>query len=321
MDKILEWQGVCRDFSMRRGVFDPRTIRVKAVDGVTLSLHHGETLGLVGESGCGKSTLARMTMGLLTPTSGEIRLDARPLLSWTARERARRIQMVFQDPFSSLDPRQTVGSSIGEPLRIAAAAEGKTLSRIEVQEKIADLLLQVGLLPEYGARYPHEFSGGQRQRVAVARALAPRPAALVCDEPVSALDASVQAQVLNLLKEVQEKNGLSFLFISHDLGVIDFMSDRVAVMYLGKIVELGSRDDIFAHAAHPYTQALLDAAPSRERQRVKSLLTGEIPSPLFPPQGCAFHPRCHRARALCRKTPPPEIFLSDQRLVRCHFPL
>lgn len=321
MDMVVEWQDVCREFSVRRGIFDPRTVQVKAVDAFTLSLLPGETLGLVGESGCGKSTLARMTMGLLQPTSGEIRLKNQTLLSWTAQERARLIQMVFQDPFSSLDPRQTVGSSIAEPIRLAAAAEGKTLSQAELRENVAELLLQVGLLPEYGKRYPHEFSGGQRQRVAVARALASKPEVLVCDEPVSALDASVQAQVLNLLKDVQERQGLSSLFISHDLGVIGFMSDRVAVMYLGKLVEVSPREELFTHAAHPYTQALLDAAPSRERRGPKALLSGEMPSPLSPPQGCAFHPRCPHTRALCRETPPPERFLSDRRFVRCHFPL
>ncbi|WP_298068046.1 oligopeptide/dipeptide ABC transporter ATP-binding protein [uncultured Mailhella sp.] len=321
MDVLLEWRDVCREFSVRRGLFDPRSVRVKAVDGVSLSLLPGETLGLVGESGCGKSTLARMTMGLLPPTSGEIRLEERPLFSWTALERARRIQMVFQDPFSSLDPRQSVGASIGEPIHLAAATEGRPLSRAELRKRVDELLGQVGLLPEHAERYPHEFSGGQRQRVAVARALGPAPRVLVCDEPVSALDASVQAQVLNLLKDVQESRGLSYLFISHDLGVIGFMSDRVAVMYLGRIVELAPREELFAHAAHPYARALLESAPSRERRGAGRLLSGEMPSPLAPPPGCAFHPRCPQARALCREIPPPEITLSDQRFVRCHFPL
>ena len=323
MDALLEWHDVCREFSVRRGMFDPRSVHVKAVDGVSLSLQPGETLGLVGESGCGKSTLARMTMGLLPPTSGEIRLEGRPLFSWMASERARRIQMVFQDPFSSLDPRQTVGASIAEPIRLAAVTEGKTLSRGEVRDRVQDLLGQVGLLPEHMERYPHEFSGGQRQRVAVARALGPQPGALVCDEPVSALDASVQAQVLNLLKDIQERRGLSYLFISHDLGVIGFMSDRVAVMYLGRLVEIAPREELFTHAAHPYTHALLAAAPSRDpgRRGKGPLLAGEMPSPLCPPAGCAFHPRCPHARALCREEVPPCVFLSDQRLVRCHFPL
>ncbi len=320
---LLEWQNVCREFSVRRGMFDPRSVRVKAVDGISLSLLPGETLGLVGESGCGKSTLARMTMGLLPPTSGEIFLEERPLSSWTVLERARRIQMVFQDPFSSLDPRQTIGASIGEPIDLAAKAEGRTLSKAELQGHVQDLLEQVGLLPGHMNRYPHEFSGGQRQRVAIARALGPKPNAIVCDEPVSALDASVQAQVLNLLKDVQEQRGLSYLFISHDLGVIGFMSDRVAVMYLGRLVELAPGRELFEHAAHPYTQALLAAAPVRnpERRGDGNVLHGEPPSPLSPPPGCAFHPRCPHVRPLCREEDPPCVRISSHRLVCCHFPL
>ena len=323
MEALLELKGVSREFAVRRGMFDPRPASVRAVNEVSLSLMPGETLGLVGESGCGKSTLARMAVGLLPPSSGEIRLCGRNLSDWTALERASRIQMVFQDPFSSLDPRQTVGSSIGEPLMLAARAKGQPLGRAELRRHVCEILARVGLQAEHFGRYPHEFSGGQRQRVAVARALIASPDILVCDEPVSALDASVQAQALNLLKDMQESMGLSCLFISHDLGVIGFMSDRVAVMYLGRIVELASAAELFAHAAHPYTEALLAAAPSRDPscRGERKPLSGEMPSPLSPPPGCAFHPRCPHAGALCREAEPPLVEVGPGHVVRCHFPL
>ena len=323
MEALLELKGVSREFAVRRGMFDPRPASVKAVNDVSFALMPGETLGLVGESGCGKSTLARMAVGLLPPSSGEILLSGRRLDGWTTLERASRIQMVFQDPFSSLDPRQTVGASIAEPLMLAARASGQPLSRTALKEKVRDILAQVGLQPEHLDRYPHEFSGGQRQRIAVARALIARPGILVCDEPVSALDASVQAQALNLLKDMQESMGLSYLFISHDLGVIGFMSDRVAVMYLGRIVEVASEAELFAHAAHPYTEALLAATPSRDpsRRGGKKPLSGEMPSPLSPPSGCAFHPRCPYAKPLCREQEAPLTELGTGHAVRCHFPL
>lgn len=323
MEALLEIRHLSREFGVRRGMFDPRPASVKAVNDVSLALAPGETLGLVGESGCGKSTLARMAVGLLPPSSGEVRLFGRPLEDWTPLERASRMQMVFQDPFSSLDPRQTVGASIAEPLMLAARASAAPLSRTELRERVCAILEQVGLQHEHFHRYPHEFSGGQRQRIAVARALIAGPDILVCDEPVSALDASVQAQVLNLLKDMQEKRGLSYLFISHDLGVIGFMSDRVAVMYLGRVVELAPCSELFARAAHPYTEALLAAAPSRDpaRRGEHRPLSGEMPSPLSPPSGCAFHPRCPHARPLCREQGPPLVSLSETRMVRCHFPL
>ena len=323
MEALLELKGVSRGFAVRRGIFDPRPACVKAVNEVDLKLMPGETLGLVGESGCGKSTLARMAVGLLSPSAGEIWLSGRKLEDWTPLERASRIQMVFQDPFSSLDPRQTVGASIAEPLMLAARAKGAPFSRAELREKVCDILARVGLQAGHFDRYPHEFSGGQRQRVAVARALIASPDILVCDEPVSALDASVQAQALNLLKDMQESMGLSYLFISHDLGVIGFMSDRVAVMYLGRIVELAPASELFAHAAHPYTEALLAAAPSRDpaRRGERKPLPGEMPSPLAPPSGCAFHPRCPYAKTLCRELEPPLVELGPGRTVRCHFPL
>lgn len=237
---LLEIRDCCRNF-----VVD-RTLTVEAVRHFSLTLRPGEIYGLVGESGCGKSTLARMAVGLLSPSSGEVLLSGRPIGEWSPLERASRIQMIFQDPFSSLDPRQSVGASIAEPLRLAAQAAGRPLSRAEWREKVQDILVHVGLQPEHIDRYPHEFSGGQRQRVAVARAIVARPGAVVCDEPVSALDASVQAQVLNLLKDMQQNMGLGYLFISHDLGVIGFMSDRVAVMYLGRLVEMASCDELFS---------------------------------------------------------------------------
>ena len=323
MDALLELKRVSREFAVRRGLFDPRPASVKAVNEVSFQLHPGETLGLVGESGCGKSTLARMATGLLPPSSGEVLLSGRPLGEWSPLERAGRIQMIFQDPFSSLDPRQSVGASIAEPLRLAAKAAGHPLSRAEWREKVKDILVHVGLQPEHIDRYPHEFSGGQRQRIAVARAIVAGPGAVVCDEPVSALDASVQAQVLNLLKDMQEKRGLGYLFISHDLGVIGFMSDRVAVMYLGRLVEMAACDELFSHAAHPYTEALMAAAPSRDpsRRGRGAILSGEMPSPLSPPAGCAFHPRCPHARPQCREEEPPLVAVNQGHAVRCHFPL
>lgn len=323
MNALLELVQVSREFSVKRGFFDQRPAIVKAVDKVSLTLYPGRTLGLVGESGCGKSTLARMATGLLAPSSGEVLLLCRPLKAWSAHERAGLIQMVFQDPFSSLDPRQTVGAAVAEPIMLAAKAAGHSLSRAEMRTRVEGILSRVGLQPEHINRYPHEFSGGQRQRVAVARAVAAKPQALVCDEPVSALDASVQAQVLNLLKDMQESMGISYLFISHDLGVIGFMSDDVAVMYLGRVVEEALCGEIFSHAAHPYTEALMAAAPSRNlsRRGRTALLAGEMPSPLSPPSGCAFHPRCPYARPLCREEDPPVVFINQSHTVRCHFPL
>lgn len=323
MEVLLELKRVSREFAVRRGFFDLRPASVKAVDDVSISLFPGETLGLVGESGCGKSTLARMAVGLLPPTSGSVLLEGRALNDWPAAERARRLQMVFQDPFSSLDPRQTVGASIAEPLMLSCASVGRPLSQAQCRERIREILNRVGLQPEHIDRYPHEFSGGQRQRIAVARALVAGPRALVCDEPVSALDASVQAQVLNLLKDMQESMGLSYLFISHDLGVIGFMSDRVAVMYLGRLVETAPHAELFVHSAHPYTEALMAAAPSRDpgRRGQRRLLSGEMPSPLAPPSGCAFHPRCPYVRQLCREEEPAVRFINPGHAVRCHFPL
>lgn len=308
----LQFRRVSRTFQVRKGILDMRGMTLRAVDDVSLHVEKGETLGLVGESGCGKSTLARMAAGLLTPSSGEVLVDAAPLASFTPRERARRIQMVFQDPFSSLNPRLRVGTSVAEPLRMTRPE----LSSAALREQVLSILEKVELRPEQADLFPHEFSGGQRQRVAVARALVADPALVVCDEPVSALDASVQAQVLNLLKDMQDERGLSYLFISHDLSVVGFMSRQIAVMYMGHIVELASRDELFSHPAHPYSGALLAAVPGRGG----TPLAGEMPSPFDPPRGCAFHPRCPAARDLCREESPEEQNWGGH-IVRCHFPL
>ena len=322
MDEMLTVRRACRDFYVRRGILGPR-MTVRAVDGVSLSVKAGETLGLVGESGCGKSTLARMAAGLIRPTSGEIILAGKPLAAWGRLERARRLQMVFQDPFSSLDPRQKVGSSIAEPFLFTERAAGRDVSRAAAREKVASIMESVGRPGDLAGRYPHEFSGGQRQRIAIARALIARPDTLICDEPVSALDASVQAQVLNLLKDMQERMRLACLFISHDLGVVGFMSSRVAVMYLGRVVELAGCAELFAHPGHPYTRALIETAPARAFSGGKKApaLSGEMPSPLDPPSGCAFHPRCPCASPRCREDLPPLAEVAPGHLVRCHLPL
>lgn len=308
---LLRLEDVLRVFDIRRGLFGEKRSLV-AVDGVSLNLAKGASLGLVGESGCGKSTLGRLACGLLAPSQGQVLLDGRPLPpagadSWAAG----RIQMIFQDPFSSLNPRLTVGSSVAEPL----AARG--VSREERHAQAEAMLATVGL-EGMGRRYPHEFSGGQRQRIAVARALITRPDVVVCDEPVSALDASVQAQALNLLREVQEQFGPAYLFISHDLAVVGFLCRRILVMYLGQIVEEGPTEAIFDGAAHPYTQALMAAMPNGSRRGEPiAALDGELPSPLAPPAGCRFHPRCPKAKAICRQEAPQWKDMGDGWRVRC----
>lgn len=319
---LLELRQVSRVFTVRQGLLAPQA-RLRAVDSVDLMLHSGEPLGLVGESGCGKSTLGRMAVGLLAPSSGEVLLQGQPLDEGqstpapgdpSAHPMRGRMQMIFQDPFSSLNPRLSIGLSIAEPLTVRGVP--KHLRR----EAVDEMLRLVGLSPEQASRYPHEFSGGQRQRIAVARALITRPQVIVCDEPVSALDASVQAQVLNLLREVQERFRPAYLFISHDLAVVGFLCSRIAVMYLGKIVEEALRDDLFDRPAHPYTQALLAAVPSHDpaRRTAPVPLGGELPSPLNPPAGCAFHPRCPKAMDICRAAAPPWVELRPGHRVRCH---
>lgn len=315
---LLDFRDVSRSFTVRQGVLGRVRGEVRAVDDVSLSVRRGETLGLVGESGCGKSTLARMAVRLLPPTSGEILFDGEPVSpgvpgrddTWYSR----RLQMVFQDPFSSLNPRLRIGTSIAEPLMAIGTPQD------ERKERVGEILRRVGLQPEHAGRYPHEFSGGQRQRVAIARALVTRPELVVCDEAVSALDASVQAQVLNLLKEVQADFGLTYLFISHDLSVVGYMSDRVAVMYLGRIVEQADRDTLFGSAVHPYTKALLAAAPVHDPtdRRIRAFLPGELPSPFSPPAGCAFHPRCPQVMPRCREEAPELREIAPEHLARCH---
>ena len=303
---LMEVRDLHVHFPIRRGLLRRQTGTVRAVDGVSFDLHRGETLGLVGESGCGKSTTGLAMLRLLDPTAGRVLFEGRDVASLGERElRAsrRHMQMVFQDPYSSLNPRMTVGSIIVEPLavhRIGTPAERR--------DRVAELMRLVGLDPSFINRYPHEFSGGQRQRVGLARALATGPALIVADEPISALDVSIQAQVVNLMADLKGKLGLTYLMVSHDLSMVRYLSDRVAVMYLGRIVEIGGRDAVFDTPLHPYTRALLSAIPTpdprRERGRQRIVLKGDVPSPANPPGGCRFHPRCPIATAECRTTDP-----------------
>ncbi|MFV0423130.1 ABC transporter ATP-binding protein [Oleidesulfovibrio sp.] len=312
----LQLENVSRSFKLKQRLLDTSASTVQAVDAVSLHLEHGETLGLVGESGCGKSTLARMVAGLLPPSSGRILLDGEPVHheSGAHVHMPRSVQMIFQDPFSSLNPRMRIGRSIGESLEVQGMPRDKRVKRVE------ELLNMVGLAPEHYNRYPHEFSGGQRQRIAIARALAPDASLLICDEPVSALDVSVQAQVLNLLVGLRHDLGLSILFISHDLGVVRHLCHRVAVMYLGRIVEVAPRDMLYESPKHPYTKALLDSlpVPVPGARKGHPHLGGEPPSPLAPPAGCHFHPRCPHVMPQCREHIPEAVPISDQHQVRCH---
>ena len=320
MKPLLEVKNLTVHFPVRHGVFSRANAVVKAVDDVSFEIAPGETLGLVGESGCGKSTLGRAVIRLLAPTSGEIVFNGENLLALSKEElraKRRQFQMIFQDPFSTLNPRMTVGQIIGEALAIHGLAAEKDKRR----SRIAELLQQVGLDPVHAERYPHEFSGGQRQRIGIARALAVEPRLIVCDEPVSALDVSVQAQVVNLLEELQSRLGLAYLFIAHDLAVVEHISRRILVMYLGKIVESGPAQEVIRNPRHPYTKALISAVPTikPDERTGKIVLAGELPSPIDPPPGCPFHPRCPLAEAVCRTEVPKARDLGDSRSAACHF--
>jgi oligopeptide transport system ATP-binding protein len=307
-DNLVQVRGLRMYFPVTSGIiFQRRIADVKAVDGVTFDVKRGETLGLVGESGCGKTTLGRMILLLYKPTDGTVLInnqDLTKLKSGELRRMRRHMQMIFQDPYASLNPRMTIGSIIAEPLVIHGLVKG----RKERQEKVQELMRVVGLNPYYANRYPHEFSGGQRQRIGIARALAVQPAFIVCDEPVSALDVSIQAQIINLLEDLQEQFGLTYLFIAHDLSVVRHISDRVAVMYLGKLMELADRQELYENPLHPYTKALLSAVPipdpAVESKRERVILTGDVPSPLHPPSGCVFHTRCPIAIDECKRVIP-----------------
>ena len=318
---LLKVDNLVKEFPIKRGLIIAKQIgAVHAVDGVSFFIRRGETLGLVGESGCGKSTTGRTILQLYRPTSGSVVLEGVDLVKadkGTLQKLRRKMQMIFQDPYSSLNPRMTVGDIVGEPLAIHNIAKGK-----EAEDRIAELLRLVGLNPGFINRYPHEFSGGQRQRIGVARSLALNPMFIVCDEPISALDVSIQAQIVNLLEDLQAKLGLTYLFIAHDLSMVRHISDRIAVMYLGIVVELADRHDLFDTPLHPYTQALISAVPvpdpAVEAQRKRIILEGDVPSPVHVPPGCRFHPRCQYAIDRCKAEVPEWRELQPMHWVSCH---
>ncbi len=319
-ETLIEVKNLKKYFPIHKGFVRRTTQYVQAVDDISFAIKKGETLGLVGESGCGKSTTGRTIIRLYEPTAGEIiykgteigRLSQKEL-----KEYRKKIQMIFQDPYASLNSRMTVGDIIGEPLDIHQLAQGK-----ERLEKIHELLHDVGLNPDHATRYPHEFSGGQRQRIGIARALAVEPDFIICDEPISALDVSIQAQVVNMLEDLQKKKDITYLFIAHDLSMVKYISDRIGVMYLGKMVELGPADELYNSPQHPYTQALLSAVPvpdpnvSKASQRI--ILTGDVPSPLNPPSGCRFRTRCQYAMDICKEVEPAFVEIAPGRMCACH---
>ena len=311
-------------FPIKAGILIDREIgRVRAVDGVSLSVKEGETLGLVGESGCGKSTLCRAVLQLLVPTSGSVRFEGKEIVGLKRRAMQplrREMQMIFQDPYASLNPRHRVGQIVGDPLRLHGLASGEELKR-----NVNELLERVGLGPEHYNRYPHEFSGGQRQRIGIARALALRPKLIIADEPVSALDVSIQAQIINLLEDLQDEFKLTYIFVAHDLGVIRHVSDRIAVMYLGKIVEIGPADEVYDNPIHPYTLSLLSALPIPDPRvnaaREPLVLEGDLPSPANPPAACRFHTRCPYATEICSEVEPELVHYGNDHWAACHHPL
>jgi len=319
MSALLEVRNLTKEFPVGADVLGRPKALLRAVDDISFDVLPGETLGFVGESGCGKTTVGRLALRLLTPTAGTIRFDGEDITALTEREmrpKRRHLQVVFQDPYSSLNPRLMVRDIIGEPLRNFG------FSRAQIDARVAELMRIVGLPPEYRSRYPHAFSGGQRQRIGIARALAVSPKLIVCDEAVSALDVSIQAQILNLLSDLQAQFGMALLFISHNLGVVRHVSHRIAVMYLGRLVELSDEDALFERPLHPYTAALIAAVPEPDpaTRGTLSILPGEIPSPLNPPPGCPFNTRCPKAEARCRAELPEFHEIEPRRWVRCHFP-